>query len=132
MGKKQRGVAPVVQADSAVADTVADVVTAPVEPVESGPVAPVVTLGEPGRGKKQCPGCQKYVGAPTRKCECGHEFTIAPRKTVDMGAMLKLALRVQGIPADELAVVLKHLDTVVECGGVDAFRTMVAAVAAAA
>lgn len=27
-----------------------------------------------GPGRKQCPGCEFYIGVRTRKCECGHEF----------------------------------------------------------
>jgi hypothetical protein len=31
----------------------------------------------PGRGKKLCPNCQKYIGARSAKCEnCGTEFSI--------------------------------------------------------
>ena len=31
---------------------------------------------ESGPGRKQCPGCQKYVPSPTRTCKvCEHEFT---------------------------------------------------------
>jgi hypothetical protein len=28
----------------------------------------------PGRGRKQCPDCQSYIGVRTQNCECGHEF----------------------------------------------------------
>lgn len=28
----------------------------------------------PGRGKKQCPDCEVYVGVRTYHCECGHQF----------------------------------------------------------
>lgn len=31
---------------------------------------------EPGRGRKHCPGCNKYPGGRSRVCPgCGHEFT---------------------------------------------------------
>jgi len=40
------------------------------------------SLGEqPGRGKKQCPGCKKYVGVRTTICVCGEQLTDS-RKTV--------------------------------------------------
>lgn len=32
------------------------------------------TFDEGGKGRKQCPGCQKYVAAPAAKCVCGHVF----------------------------------------------------------
>ena len=35
----------------------------------------------PGRGRKQCPDCQVYVGVRTQECECGHEFVAEDRKT---------------------------------------------------
>ena len=35
----------------------------------------------PGRGRKQCPECQVYVGVRTQECECGHEFVPEDRKT---------------------------------------------------
>jgi hypothetical protein len=28
----------------------------------------------PGRGKKQCPDCEMYVGIRTYQCDCGHKF----------------------------------------------------------
>lgn len=28
----------------------------------------------PGRGRKQCPSCEKYVGVRTKNCSCGHSF----------------------------------------------------------
>ena len=33
-----------------------------------------VTSSGAGKGKKQCPSCQKYVGVRTEVCECGHQF----------------------------------------------------------
>ncbi|CAE7860173.1 ruvB [Symbiodinium microadriaticum] len=42
--------------------------TKPVETKE------IKTYDEGGRGKKQCPSCQKYVGARNAVCACGHEF----------------------------------------------------------
>ena len=37
---------------------------------------------EGGRGRKLCPGCQKYVGAVSHKCDCGYQFKIT---AVDSG-----------------------------------------------
>ena len=34
----------------------------------------IKTYDEGGRGKKQCPSCEKYVGARNAVCACGHEF----------------------------------------------------------
>jgi hypothetical protein len=34
-----------------------------------------------GRGRKQCPNCQKIVGVRTRVCECGYNFSIKSSKT---------------------------------------------------
>lgn len=32
------------------------------------------TSTEPGRGRKQCPGCNLYIGVRSAKCTCGHVF----------------------------------------------------------
>ena len=34
----------------------------------------VKTYDEGGKGRKRCPSCEKYVGAVTKVCNCGHEF----------------------------------------------------------
>lgn len=34
------------------------------------------TYTEGGKGKKQCPACNMYVGARVLMCGCGHEFII--------------------------------------------------------
>jgi len=34
----------------------------------------VNVYNEAGRGRKQCPACQKYVGVRNAKCVCGHDF----------------------------------------------------------
>jgi len=46
------------------------------EPSEDRPVEPhiVKTYDEGGKGRKRCPSCEKYVGAVTKVCNCGHEF----------------------------------------------------------
>jgi hypothetical protein len=39
----------------------------------------------PGRGKKQCPKCERYLGVRSAKCDCGYEF---PRKEKGTGEPL--------------------------------------------
>lgn len=34
----------------------------------------VQTYDESGKGRKQCPGCNKYVGGRVEKCACGFDF----------------------------------------------------------
>jgi len=34
----------------------------------------------PGRGKKQCPNCENYVGVRTYQCACGYEFVAKVKK----------------------------------------------------
>ena len=36
--------------------------------------APIKTYTEAGRGRKQCPKCNTYVGVRNAKCVCGHDF----------------------------------------------------------
>lgn len=37
--------------------------------------APIKTWSEKGPGRKQCPGCEKYIGVRSASCPaCGHEF----------------------------------------------------------
>ena len=35
---------------------------------------------EPGKGRRQCPACQRYTGIRSVTCECGHTFTATDRK----------------------------------------------------
>ena len=45
----------------------------------------------PGRGKKLCPKCQKYIGARSTKCEnCGAEFSIQKNSKVDLDSKAKI------------------------------------------
>lgn len=44
------------------------------EPEAAPATHSVKTYDEGGRGRKQCPSCEKYVGAVTKVCVCGHEF----------------------------------------------------------
>lgn len=39
----------------------------------------VVFFDGPGKGRKQCPGCNKYLGVRHKKCKCGHEFKPRPK-----------------------------------------------------
>jgi len=41
----------------------------------------IKTYDKPGKGRKQCPECSKYIGARQHNCACGHEFTKADLKT---------------------------------------------------
>lgn len=41
---------------------------------DSGDEAEDKRYDDGGKGRKQCPGCKKYVGAKTNTCFCGHEF----------------------------------------------------------
>lgn len=41
---------------------------------------PMNTFTEPGRGRKQCPECDLYIGAATSTCVCGHIFTEKDKK----------------------------------------------------
>ncbi len=36
----------------------------------------VETFKEGGRGRKQCPSCQKFIGARNSVCACGHKFEV--------------------------------------------------------
>lgn len=42
----------------------------------------VAVFTEPGRGRKLCPDCKQYVGAPTVKCVCSHVFIAGETKVV--------------------------------------------------
>ncbi len=42
----------------------------------------------PGRGRKLCPGCNKYPGVRSRICQCGHEFSLK-------ASVKKLEIKVQ-------------------------------------
>lgn len=41
---------------------------------------PVATFTEGGKGRKQCPTCNVFVAALSRKCACGHEFVFKPKR----------------------------------------------------
>lgn len=41
----------------------------------------ITTYDEPGKGRKQCPDCKKYVGARQSNCACGHKFKPEDKKT---------------------------------------------------
>ena len=36
----------------------------------------VPTSDTPGKGKKQCPSCKKYIGNRNALCACGHQFSV--------------------------------------------------------
>ena len=38
-------------------------------------VKDLIMYDGPGRGRKQCPNCKKYIGVRNYKCQCGHVFT---------------------------------------------------------
>jgi len=40
---------------------------------------PIKTWTTPGRGRKGCPDCGTYVAARTKKCPCGHVFSVSTR-----------------------------------------------------
>lgn len=44
----------------------------------------IKTYDEPGKGKKHCPECKKYVGARNATCACGHNFSndVKPEKEI--------------------------------------------------
>jgi hypothetical protein len=41
----------------------------------------------PGRGRKYCNGCRKYVGVRTTECDCGHLFPVVEKKERDEKAV---------------------------------------------
>jgi len=51
----------------------------PKPPPKNSPIVDCTTVcGQDsciGRGHKVCPGCHQNVGARTKKCKCGHEFS---------------------------------------------------------
>lgn len=51
------------------------------KPPVSEPTKIVKTFDEPGRGRKQCPSCKKYVGVQTGTCVCGHKFIKKPAQS---------------------------------------------------
>lgn len=56
------------------------------EPTQSSkPAQPVATsvktFDGPGRGRKQCPECNAYVGVRTPQCNCGHAFGAKPKSS---------------------------------------------------
>ena len=58
---------------------------------------------EGGRGKKQCPKCQAYLGARQAKCECGHEFPVKARtargRQLDPMALISRVKELGGVTA---------------------------------
>lgn len=42
--------------------------------INDGVAKLIATYDEGGKGKKQCPSCEKFVGAGNALCACGHQF----------------------------------------------------------
>jgi len=67
----------------------------------------VTPKGTAGKGRKQCPQCEKYVGARASKCDCGHEFPKNTKNTKKSGL------------SDTLKKLSDVKDFVAEAGGYD-------------